>query len=486
MKQPNVSTDFGLIDQKLERIKQLTSYDPLMSIVKERFWVEITHHLTSLKAHRQKTPDEVIHRQLENISKPNHDASGQVLKEAYLTLGKEHAVTRFLFDMAGRKMSSSAILMLSELLFGETGLRVDEASFRNVNGEQRQPIKAENIPQALSDLVKWYNDQLRSKRVHPLVLVSQFHHQITVIHPFSEWNGRIARLVLNLALMQQGYLPLLISSDDRLTYYECLSKADSGDVNPLIYFVVSKELSTVNDFMNSPEYMSIEAKYELEKQVEHVGGTEKCFVLTEDSATDNLIGNILEASGFNMNETNIISYEGCSKIGSANLFSIFVKEKMPHVKIIVHRDRDYLTDAEINQQRDTFKRIDTHLFVTAGTDIESCFLDAQHLVYCHPKLHVNQAKKLIADAIAEVYPKSVDYLRKKEFGGGKSEKYTHLNKAIEELVQKNPMRFTHGKTTLKVLDALLREDLHQRPDILRPSPYLRVPELVAIAEEIWR
>ncbi len=117
MKLTNTNPDFSLIDQKLERIKQLTSYDPLMSIVKERFWLEITHHLTSLKAHRQNTPDEVIHKQLDNIAKPNHEASGQVLKEAYLTLGKEHAVTRFLFDMAGRKMSSSAILMLSELLF---------------------------------------------------------------------------------------------------------------------------------------------------------------------------------------------------------------------------------------------------------------------------------------------------------------------------------------------------------------------------------
>lgn len=486
MKLTNTNPDFSLIDQKLERIKQLTSYDPLMSIVKERFWLEITHHLTSLKAHRQNTPDEVIHKQLDNIAKPNHEASGQVLKEAYLTLGKEHAVTRFLFDMAGRKMSSSAILMLSELLFGETGLRVEETSFRNVNGEPRQTVKASDILQQLNDLVKQYNGHIRAKRIHPLVLVTQFHHQITVIRPFSDWNGRLARLVLNLALMQQGYLPLLISSDERLAYYECLAKADAGNLNSLISFFASKELATINDFMNGAEFLSIEAKYELEQHTQRVGGTEKCFVLTEDSATDNLIGNILEASGFNMNETNIISYEGCSKIGSANLFSIFVKEKMPHVKIIVHRDRDYLTDAEIDQQRETFKRIDTHLFVTAGTDIESCFLNAEHLVYCHPKMHVNQAKKLIQEAISEVYPKSVDYLRKKEFGGGKSEKYTHLNRAIEELVRRNPMRFTHGKTTLKVLEALIREEMRQRADILKPSPHLKVDELAAIAQEIWR
>jgi hypothetical protein len=67
-----------------------------------------------------------------------------------------------------------------------------------------------------------------------------------------------------------------------------------------------------------------------------------------------------------MAETSLISYEGCSKIASANLFSVFVKQKMPGVKILVHRDRDYLTDAEVEEQRETFSRIDTHLFCDTG------------------------------------------------------------------------------------------------------------------------
>ena len=46
--------------------------------------------------------------------------------------------------------------------------------------------------------------------------------------------------------------------------------------------------------------------------------------------------------------------------------------------ILVHRDRDYLTDSEIEYQHETFHRIDVRFFYTEGTDVESYFLNAEH------------------------------------------------------------------------------------------------------------
>lgn len=476
--------EFKQVDECLEKIRNLSNYDPIMDVVKDRFLVEITHHLTSLKADKQNSPNELIRLSLQNTQQ--NGCYNDSLKDAYQNLGKEHAVTCFLCDMADRLLDFDGIMMLAELLFGKLGLRQQNTETFNVKGEQLQPASVSSIELELKELVRWFNKQMRIEKMHPIARTVIFHHKFTVIRPFADWNGRIARLLLNVALMNQGYLPILISSDDRLLYYECLNKADNGNLYPLASFIASKELSTINDFMNSPEYLSIQGKFDLEQQVERIGGREKCFVLTEDSATDNLIGYILQASGFNMDETNIISYSGCSKIGSANLFSIFVKEKMPEVKVIVHRDRDYLTDEEIEIQRDSFRRIDTHLFVTKGTDIESHFLNAKHLTYCCPKLGEAQSKRLISRAIGEVYPQSVDYLRKKEFGGMRSEKYTHLNKAIEDLVKNDPMRFTHGKTTLRVLEAMIRSTLQEKIKIECSSPYLMVPELKEIADQIWK
>jgi hypothetical protein len=285
--------------------------------------------------------------------------------------------------------------------------------------------------------------------------------------------------------MNSGLLPILIAPNDRLTYYESLEMADKGNLEQLIKFVASKELETIDEFMNSPEYLSIKGKFELKEQLKIVGGHEKCIVLTEDSATQNLIETLLVSSGFNLKETNIISYEGCSKIGSANLFSIFVKEKMPNVKILVHRDRDYLTDRELSLQNESFRRIDTKLFITSGTDIESYFLNYRHITYCYPSINIDIAEKLIHECMDEVFTKSVDYLRKKEFGGHKTEIHTHLNKALEELVSHNMLRFTHGKTALRILQYKLSDLTNQRYKLEQPSSFLKIDELQAFAKTIW-
>jgi hypothetical protein len=158
---------------------------------------------------------------------------------------------------------------------------------------------------------------------------------------------------------------------------------------------------------------------------------------------------------------------------------------MPFVKILVHRDRDYLTDDEIEMQQESFRRIDTQLFVTHGTDVESHFLNAQHIHYCMPSISVEAAERLVEQSIEEVFLQSVDYLRKKEFGGNKTEKSTHLNKALEDLVRNNPVRFTHGKTTLKILEYKLNDNRMRKVNIEKPSAFLKIDELQKFANTIW-
>jgi hypothetical protein len=152
---------------------------------------------------------------------------------------------------------------------------------------------------------------------------------------------------------------------------------------------------------------------------------------------------------------------------------------------MVHRDRDYLTEAEIELQRDTFRRIDTLFFVTKGTDIESYFLNSQHITFCHPSIKELTAQKLIDETFEEVYPKSVDFLRKKEFGGNRPDLYTHLNKAIEELVRNNILQFTHGKTAFKVLQYRIQDIIKEKVNLEQVSQHLFVKELNKIARLIW-
>jgi hypothetical protein len=285
--------------------------------------------------------------------------------------------------------------------------------------------------------------------------------------------------------MNYGYLPILIEPNDRIEYYEALQSADKGEIKPLVEFISSKQLRTLENFKTSPEYLSIVAKFELEQQLKQIKGTEKCFVLTEDSGTDNLLKLVFEASGFNLTETSFISYEGCSKIGSVTLFSIFVKQKLPHIEIVVHRDRDYLPDGEIEKQRETFNEIGIHFFVSKGTDIESHLANAKHINLCHPKLSEQEAEEIIITGIEEVKQKSFELLRKQEFGEKHKDKATHLDIALKEIFEKSVFKFTHGKTLYKSIKRQIQEKTKENAKIEVVTNELFIKQLNEIAEKLW-
>jgi Fic family protein len=52
------------------------------------------------------------------------------------------------------------------------------------------------------------------------------HLKFVRIHPFTDGNGRMARLLMNLVLLKKGYPLLNIFNDEKLLYYLVLKKVD--------------------------------------------------------------------------------------------------------------------------------------------------------------------------------------------------------------------------------------------------------------------
>jgi len=53
---------------------------------------------------------------------------------------------------------------------------------------------------------------------------TQMHLSFASIHPFFDGNGRLARLVANIPLLKNGYLPIIINHENRQEYIELLSE----------------------------------------------------------------------------------------------------------------------------------------------------------------------------------------------------------------------------------------------------------------------
>ena len=83
----------------------------------------------------------------------------------------------------------------------------------------------QEIPQEMKKLILWIN-QAKS---HPVERAALLHLKFVSIHPFVDGNGRCARLLMNLILVQHGYPVINIQPDEasRLAYIRALKTAQS-------------------------------------------------------------------------------------------------------------------------------------------------------------------------------------------------------------------------------------------------------------------
>jgi len=69
-------------------------------------------------------------------------------------------------------------------------------------------------------------------KLHPVVSAATAHYNFVRIHSFDDGNGRGARLLMNLILMQAALPPIIVANERRRTYLDTLRQADAGDLAP--------------------------------------------------------------------------------------------------------------------------------------------------------------------------------------------------------------------------------------------------------------
>ncbi len=86
------------------------------------------------------------------------------------------------------------------------------------------PFPAEIFPM-LKDFFSWYATS--RKKMHTVKLAALAHLKFVTIHPFTDGNGRISRLLMNFILHKQGYPMMDIPYDNRTAYYNALERSQT-------------------------------------------------------------------------------------------------------------------------------------------------------------------------------------------------------------------------------------------------------------------
>ncbi len=77
--------------------------------------------------------------------------------------------------------------------------------------------------------------------VSPEVEAAWLHHAFSQIHPFSDGNGRVARLIASLLFLKARGFPMLITRDERTRYIDALEAADRGNLGALVSLFVQAQ-----------------------------------------------------------------------------------------------------------------------------------------------------------------------------------------------------------------------------------------------------
>lgn len=115
-----------------------------------------------------------------------------------------------------------------------------------ISGSNYPVSKVEDIQSEIEALCEWI--RMERKNYHPVEFAALLYKKFVFIHPFKDGNGRVARLLMNTALIQDGYLPALIPPILRSEYISLLEKAHT-DKNSFINFIVDRELESQKDFL---------------------------------------------------------------------------------------------------------------------------------------------------------------------------------------------------------------------------------------------
>ena len=146
-------------------------------------------------------------------------------------------------------ITQDVIQRLHELV--TRGLLEDSGKYRTTNvritGSSTTPADFSKIVKLMDEFIKY----IKESNIHPIKKAAIIHYELARIHPFIDGNGRVARLLTNLYLMEQDYPPIILKKTERQLYYKALHKADEGDLSLFAGFIAKAVHESLMFYLSS-------------------------------------------------------------------------------------------------------------------------------------------------------------------------------------------------------------------------------------------
>lgn len=175
--------------------------------------------------------------------------SGKPLRDHLEALGHSSAYDHLLTLVGQSNFNEIDLLKLHRLFYQ----RIDSAH-AGVYRQDRIFVTGTDFkfpdPTQVPELMKEFIDQLteQERRLHPIEYAAWVHVRFVTIHPFIDGNGRVARLLMNLILLQHGYIVTLIPPILRFEYIQLVRSGNFGKYEPFYEFIAQRVLESYKEY----------------------------------------------------------------------------------------------------------------------------------------------------------------------------------------------------------------------------------------------
>lgn len=208
----------------------------------ENFRIEYNHHSTAIEGNT------LTLAQTKLLIEDKYFEGSKHLREIYEIVNHNKA-----FDfinhkiLEGHELDESIVKDIHEILMDN----IQQGGFyRNVDvyisGAQHIPPS----PNEAFSQIKEFYASLIGEFDNAIVKAAYVHAEFVKIHPFIDGNGRTSRLIMNYILIQNGYLPISVSKDSKLKYYDALDLyAIENNLNPFMELIADLEEKRLNFYI---------------------------------------------------------------------------------------------------------------------------------------------------------------------------------------------------------------------------------------------
>jgi len=237
---------------QLERIDEMKSQidgfrpvgQPMLKQIREYFRIGFTYASNALEGNSLTETETKI------VIEDGITIGGKPLRDHYEAIGHSEAYDLLLSMAKKKEITENQIKELHRAFF----YRIDAkraGKYRRqkvlISGTDFIPPAPGIIPTLMADFVGRI-PKLRSAH-HPIEYAAILHKELVTIHPFIDGNGRVARLLMNLALIQSGYPIAIIPPILRKEYLETLDKTHRGEDLPFIDFIIGVCYESAKEYL---------------------------------------------------------------------------------------------------------------------------------------------------------------------------------------------------------------------------------------------